>query len=352
MFDRLELQKNIDQRYSIRRLIDSMINEDNSLRLVVTDTSDMESYSMKLYLKGDQKLKSIYQNSDNYVIGQQDCVNNKILVNRLYGLPPTNIQEITNKMNPVFKHIQLPQCKSKINPGITLGHFSNLFTLPQGRRLDKKCLKYLNLTKHNSCIPFTKFIAKGLLNAIHIMNMGHVFYRHGNIYPHNIYLLSTPKDQIVYLDNMLADGKKYDNISEKPLKDDFNMLADTLLNLITGTNENIFVDPTTKNPIQITGAFDIYFAVKSYFEKNNLDINLFSYDLNLVGELLNEGKVLSKAELEYKLRDTVFNFIYRLKCVGITPSNQFLDISQAMQHRFIAGLEIDTEQWDSLPSDI
>jgi hypothetical protein len=122
--------------------------------------------------------------------------------------------------------------------------------------------------------------------------------------------------------------------------------------LITGTNENIFVDPTTKTPIQITGAFDIYFAVKSYFEKNNLDINLFSYDLNLVGELLNEGKILSKAELEYKLRDTVFNFIYRLKCVGITPSNQFLDISQAMQHRFIVGLEIDTEQWDSLPSDI
>jgi hypothetical protein len=329
-----------------------MINEDNSLRLVVSDTTDMDSYSMKLYLKGNQMNKKFYEFKDNYVNGQHDCSNNKIIVNRLYGLPPSNLKEITSKMKPVFKHIQFPVCKSKNNSGNTIGNFSNLFTLAEGRRLDKKCLKYLNLTKHNSCIPYIKLIAKGVLNAIHIMNMGHVFFRHGNIYPQNIYLLSTSKDHIVYLDNMLADGKKYDNISQKPFKDDFSMLGDTLLNLITGTNDDIFIDHETKNPIKITGAFDIYMAVKFYFEKHKLDINLFSYDLNLVGEILNEGKVLTRSEIEYKLRDTAFNFIYRLKCVGVTPSNQFLDISQAMQHRFITGLEIDTEQWDSLPSDI
>lgn len=329
-----------------------MINEDNTLRLIVSETTDMEAYSVKLYMKGDQKQKLFYENSDNYVNGQTDCSNNKIINNRLYGLPPSSVKEITDKDIPQFKHVKFPICRSKISSASTNGHFANIFTLPQGRRLDKKCLKYSNLTKHNSCIPYVKIIAKGLLNAIHIMNMGHTFYRHGNIYPHNIYLLSSTKDQVVYLDNMLVDGKKYDNIAQKPFKDDFHMIGDTLLDLITGTTENIFVDPDTGKPIEITGAADIYFAVKFYFQKRKLDINIISYDLNLVGSMFPEGRAMTRAELEYKLRDTVFNFIYRLKCVGIKPSNQFMEISQALEHRFITGLESDTERWDSLPSDL
>jgi hypothetical protein len=336
----------------IRRLQDSMINEDNTLRLVVSETTDMETFSMKLYMKGDQKQKNFYGFAENYVNGRDDCANNKIINNRLYGLPPTNTKDITDKDKPQFDHIKFPFCKSKISSAGTQGHFANVFTLPSGRRLDKKCLQYLKLNKHNSCIPYVKLVAKGLLNAIHIMNMGHTFYRHGNIYPHNIYLLSTSKEHTIYLDNMLVDGKKYDNISQKPFKDDFNMIADTLLNLITGTNEDIFVDPDTKKPIQVTGAADIYYAIKFYFKKRDLDINLITYDLNFVGEILKDGKALTRAELEYKLRDTVFNFIYRLKCVGIKPSNQFIDITQAMQHRFITGFENASEQWDSLPSDI
>jgi hypothetical protein len=328
-----------------------MINEDSTLRIVVSETTAMETFSLKLYLKGDTKQKSFYDFADNYANGKNDCANSKILNNRLYGLPPTSTRDLTDKDKPIIQHIKFPLCRSKLSTGGTQGHFTNIFTLPEGRRLDKKCLKYTNLTKHNSCIPHIKIIAKGLLNAIHLMNMGHTFYRHGNIYPHNIYLLSSNKEEFVYLDNMLVDAKKYDNIAQKPFKDDFDMIGDTLLNLISGTIENIFIDHAGK-PIQITGAADIYFAVKFYFEKRKLDINLLSYDLNLVAGTFPEGKVLTRSELEYKLRDTVFNFIYRLKCVGIKPSNQFMDISQAMQHRFITGLEIDTEQWDSLPSDI
>ena len=328
-----------------------MINEDNTIRMVVSDTVDMETYSMKFYMKGEQKLKAFYEFKDKYTNGQSDCDNNKVIVNRLYGLPPTSTQEITDKMKPIFPNIQFPKCKSNNNQSNLNGNFVNIFTIPEGRRLDKKCLKYLRLTKHNSCIPFIKVIAKGLINAVHIMNMGKVFFRHGNIYPHNIYLRSQPNEHVLYLDNMLVDSKKYDNIGAKPFKDDFDMIGNTLINLITGTNENILIDPKTKEPIKITGAFEIFFAIKDYLDSKNLDVKVFSYDLNIVGDIFPHGKALTKAEIEYRLRDTVFNFIYRLKCVGIHPSNQFMEISQVLQHKFIAGLDLDVEQWDSLAAD-
>jgi hypothetical protein len=345
------MQKQIDSRYTIRRIQDSMINEDNTLRFVVTDTNDMESYSLKLYMKGDQKKKEIYKNQDNFISGQKDCANNRVIINRLYGLPLSSTESITNKIKPKLEHILFPICHSKPSTKNKNGYLVNIMSLPEGLRLDKKCLKYHELNKANSCIPFVKLVAKGLLNAIHILNMGQNFFRHGNIYPHNIYLFTKGPEKSIYLDNMLIDGTKYDDITHKPFRDDFNMMADTLLNLVTGTNENVLIDQDTKNSITITGAYDIYHAVKSYFKKHNIYINLISKDLNIMGDTFKEGKALSKAEIEYRLKDSLFNFIYRLKCVGMTPSDQFVEISQAQQHRFIIGMDTDVEQWDSLPSD-
>jgi hypothetical protein len=346
------MQKQIDQRYSIRRVQDSMINEDNTLRIIVSDTVDMEVYSMKFYMKGNQKEKQFYNFKDKYTNGESDCSNNKIIINRLYGLPPASTVEITEKMNPVFPNIRFPVCKSSNNRSNANGIFVNIFTVAEGQRLDKKCLNYMSLTKHNSCIQYLRTIATELLNAIQIFNMGNTFFRHGNIYPQNIYLVSTPKKQIIYLDNMLVDPKKYDNIATKPFKDDFDMIGNLLINLITGTTENIFIDSETKKPIVVKGGFEIFQAVKDYFDKNKLEINIFSKDLNIVGELYIPGKAMSKAEIEYKLRDSVFNFIYRLKCVGTTPSNQFNEISDAFNHNFIKGFTAKTENWDSISSDL
>ena len=247
------MQKQIDQRYKIRRVQDTNIDEDNTLRLIVSDTIDMDVYSMKFYMKGNQKDKNFYYFRDRYTLGDNDCMNNKIIVHRLYGLPPREKVEITDKMKPVFPNIRFPECVSGNNNANSNGILMNLFTVAQGQRLDKKCLNYMNLTKHNSCIQYLKTIATELLNAVKIFNMGNTFFRHGNIYPHNIYLVSQPRKQIIYLDNMLVDHKKYDNISAKPFKDDFDMIGNTLINLITGTTENIFIDSVKKHLLLLRG---------------------------------------------------------------------------------------------------
>jgi hypothetical protein len=331
------------------------MNQDNTVRFIATDTTDMEPYSLKLFFKGDPSESKFYnQNNDpTYNLSVNECKNYKVIINRLYNKAQTNIHPISKNDHPIYDDINLPECLTVQDSGLLKTNFINIFSLPEGVKLDKKCLKGERLTKTNSCLPYLRIISSGLLHALDIFNMGNTFFKHGNIAPQNIYLAIRNDTQRVFLDNMVFDNNKYDNINQKPFRSDMNMMGDTLIQLITGTKKNIL-----KGPIE--GAFDIYHAVRKYFYDNHFDISLKSVALNMPANINDGyGKHMTRSELEFKLQKSVFNFIYRLKCTGTNPVNQFMDINQAINHDFIKTKDVSEnktvantgDQWDALPSD-
>jgi hypothetical protein len=348
-----KVQGDIDPRYNLLRLEDDFMNGDNSVRFVATDTTDLDTYTVKLYLKGTPTDGKFYNQNDDssFKDSLDDCRNHKIVMNRLYNKPATNVNPINYKTEtPIYTDIKLPACVTQKDSGGLKTDYLNIFTMADGERLDKKCLKGLELSKGNTCLPYLRLIVNGVLHAIKLYNMGNVFFKHGNIGLQNIFLLMKNDAEYVFLDNMLYDSTKYDDINNKPFKHDFNQLGDALIQLITGTHEPIIQEP-------LKSTFDLYHQIKTYFEINNLNVNINSAALNM-GNLGKDsgGKPMTKSEYEYKLQKSVFNFIYRLKCTGINPANQFQDIDQALNHDFIkaaqqTGPDSPGEKWDTLPSD-
>jgi hypothetical protein len=332
---------------------DEFMNSDNTLRFIAVDTTDLESVSIKMYFKGRPSSGNFYSQNDDPTFADSinECKNHKIINNRLYNKAVTNLQPINDQKDvPIFSDIKLPKCLTVADNGSLKTSYVNVFSLPEGSRLDQKCLKGDELNKSNSCLSYIRIISTGLLHSLKIFNMGNSFYRHGNIFPHNIYLLVKNDTQRIFLDNMLYDSNKYDDISQKPFKRDMNLMGDTLIQLLTGTSQEV-----VKAPIKST--FHLYHSIRKYFVDNNIDISLKSAAINM-GNNLKEGngKCVTMSEYEFKLQKSIFNFIYRLKCTGTEPSNQFMDLDQALKHDFIAsvsetGPKAPGEQWDSLPSD-
>lgn len=348
-----KIQLDIDPRYNIMNMQDKYMNPDNTIRFVATDTTDLESISLKLYFKGRASDRVFYsQNNDpTFTNSINECKNHKIINNRLYSKPMVNMEPINlEKDKPIFDDILVPRCLTQPDSGNLKTAYINIYSLPEGTRLDKKCLKGLELNKQNSCLPYVRTITTGLLHALKLFNMGSSFYRHGNIFPHNIYFNIKKDAQRVFLDNMLYDSNKYDDINQKPFRRDMHMMADSLISFITGSPTN-----PLKEPLRST--FEIYHGIKRYLWDNFIDLPLKSSAINMQSNMKEgNGKCVTKAEWEFKLLKSVFNFIYRLKCTGTDPYNQFMDIDQALHHDFItSGMEVGPtavgEQWDSSPAD-
>jgi hypothetical protein len=141
---------------------------------------------------------------------------------------------------------------------------------------------------------------------------------------------------------MLFDAVKYDDKNNKPFKSDFNLLADMLISLVTGTEEFKLKDP--KN------SFHIYSQIKKYYDKHQFPVGLRSYHLNMPKKFMATPKCVTLAELEWLLRDTFFNFIYRLKCTATNKQFRFVEIAQALKHGFLI-TKNESQTWDALPAE-
>ena len=332
-----------------------IINADNTVRFYVMDTTTKETMIMKLYFKGDPENRKFYQESEDpsFRDSVEECKDSKIITNRIFNKTITNTEAIVEgKDNTINANFEMTRCLTGSGSSGSNTAFFTIFSVPVGEKLSTKCLHDTQLNKDNSCAHYLKLISVGLLNGIKILNSGRNFYKHGNIRPHNIYLYVKNDTQKIFLDNMIYDKNVYDNMNDRPFKFDFNMLGETLLQLLTGTTktENVIL----KMP---DSTFQIYYQIRRYFLKYSIDVNLKVAALNIEGGILDYlGKCVTRAEYEYKLQKSIFNFIYRLKCSGTNPADQFMDIDQAINHEFIKsanglGDRKKIDSWDINPAD-
>jgi len=272
----------------------------------------------------------------------EDCNNHKNLINRLYNRKPDNEVPITKEDKPIYKSIGLPVCLSSKDPKGIKTHYMNVFALPVGQDLNTRCVVGQFLTRSNSCMLFLRKVAKAVLKVLSIFNAGTRFFKHGNLIPQNIYLYEKKDKNIVFVDNMLFDTVKYDDKDNKPFKSDFNLLADLLVTLLSGSEDFKLKEP--KN------TFHVYSQIKKYYEKHEFAVGLNTFHLNMPKKFMSTPKCVTLAELEWLLRDTYFNFVYRLKCTGTNKKFRFVEISQALKHAFM--LKPKTSQtWDALPAE-
>jgi len=143
---------------------------------------------------------------------------------------------------------------------------------------------------------------------------------------------------------MSYDEMKYDDPDMLPFKTDFNLLADLLIMVMVGSEEI-----KLKEPLKHT--FDLYRQIQGFVETRNLDINLRTKSLGVPNGFMKENaKCQTIAEHNFKLQNSVFNFIYRLKCVGVKFEEQFNEIQQALNHGFMKNID-ELEIWDGLPAE-
>jgi hypothetical protein len=319
------------------------------------DTTTKESLIMKLYFKGDPKNGKFYDESldPSFRSAVEDCKDSKLITNRLFNKTITYSEAIVEGMdNTVCQNFEMTRCLAGAGSSGAKTAYYSIFTIPTGEKLSTKCLHDMDLNKDNSCTHYLKLISAGLLNGIKTLNSGKSFYKHGNIRPHNVYMYLKNDTQKIFLDNMIYDKNVYDDLNDKPFKFDFNMLGETLLQFLAGTSktENVIL----KMP---DSTFQIYYQIRRYFLKHSIDVNLKVAALNIEGGILDYlGKCVTRAEYEYKLKKSIFNFIYRLKCSGTNPSDQFMDIDQALNHDFIKsansfGDRRNADSWDINPAD-
>ena len=84
--------------------------------------------------------------------------------------------------------------------------------------------------------------------------------------------------------------------------------------------------------------FDLFLQIREFIEDRNLEINLKTNNLGVPEGFMKDNlKCQTITELDHKLLNSIFNFIYRLKCSGTKSEDQFMEISQALDHQFING---------------
>ena len=338
------IQKMIDPRYELKFIMDDYMSEDKTLRFIASDVNLSDSRYAKLYFKGDPKNCEFHNHSRNPSFQEtlEDCTNHKKLVNRLYNRPANNDNPLTKNDKPIYDSIRLPQCISSKEPQGIKTHYLNIFELPSGEDLGTKCIVKDNLTKNNSCMIHLRKVSKAVLKVLTLFNAGKRFYKHGNLIAQNIYLYEGRKKRSIFIDNMLYDPVKYDDSRNKPFKSDFNMLADLLISLITGSQDFKLKEP--KN------TFDVYSQIKKYYKKNQLPVSLKTLHLNMPMKFMSTRKCVTLTELDWLLRDTFFNFVYRLKCTKTNKPLRFIEINQALQHGFLLNNKI-SQTWDALPAE-
>lgn len=298
------------------------------------DTTTKETLLLKLYFKGDPKKGEFYHEKTDpkFKMCSRDCQDSKFITNRVYGKPMTNTDSIVEgKDTLVYQNFENTRCIMESGASGAKTSYYSIFSIPQGEKLSEKCLHNQHLRYSNSCIGQLKLITGGIINGIKIFNSGKQFYKHANIRPNNIYLFRRNDTEKIILDNMVFDKETYDDPNHKPYKSDLNMLGETLIQLLSGTSDTKNVIKTVPN-----SPFSIYFQIRRYFLKNAINIKLKQRALGIKDDILNYlGKCITLAEYDYRLKKTIFNFIYRLKCSGTNPSDQFMDLDQALSHEFM-----------------
>lgn len=325
--------KSIDPRYKIIKLMDHIVNDDNSIRFFCVDTTSDRTVVIKVFFKGIPHNCEFYNQftDKGFIDSSRDCKNNQIINNRLYRLPKEYNQDYSKfEGKEIYPDVQFPLCNSSNSLQSGDNFFHQVYDLPSGENLNEKCIKEGQLDNTNTCIPFLRSITKGVLHGIDILNSGNSFYLHGNITPNNLYLKMWLGEQKVFLDNIKFDNQTYDDINKKPYKFDMNMLGDTLLQLLIGTTDPSAISYPIKN------AYDLYVKVKNYLRQRGIPLNIKSSALNVPAEIdSNNVKIVTAEEYMFKLSKSIFDMIYRLKNINVMPNNQFRSVSQALKHEFL-----------------
>jgi hypothetical protein len=298
------------------------------------DTTTKETLLLKLYFKGDPKSGEFYheKNDPNFKVSANDCQNSKLITNRVYGKPMTNTDSIVEGKDKLFySNFENTRCFMESGASGAKTAYYSIFSVPNGEKLSTKCLLGDKLTESNSCIGHLKLITGGVINGIKIFNSGKQFYKHSNIRPNNIYLYRRNDTEKIILDNMVYDKETYDDPNNKPYKSDLNMLGETLIQLLSGSSDSKDVIKSIPN-----SSFSIYYQIRKYFLKQGININLKQRALGIKNDIMNYlGKCVTLAEYDFILHKSIFNFIYRLKCSGTDPNDQFMDLNQALNHEFM-----------------
>jgi hypothetical protein len=339
-----QVQQQLDDRFVILRPYDSLINCDNTVRFYAMDSITKEVILLKLYFKGDAKNKIFFhENTDpKFKDNSQDCLNSKLILNRVYGKPLTNTDSIIEgKDKLVYPNFETTRCFMTSGGTGSKSAYYSIFEVPIGEKLSKKCL-HERLTNENSCIEFLKVTTAGVINGIKLLNTGKEFYKHGNIRPNNIYLYRRNDTEKIMLDSMVFDKETYDDPNNKPYRSDLNMLGETLIQLISG-NINI-IEVIKENP---DSTFNIFTQIRKYFKNKSIDISVKQRALGVKDDIQDYlGKQVTLAEYEFKLQKSIFNFIWRLKCTA-NSNNQFMDLDQVLQHEFMKDANETKDQKDN-----
>merc|ERR1711957_719256 len=108
-----KIQAQLDDRFTVLRPYDGLISTDNSIRFYAMDTTTKETLLLKLYFKGDPKNREFYhENTDpKFKVSIQDCLNTKLITNRVYGKPMTNTDTIVEGKDKLFyENIETTRC--------------------------------------------------------------------------------------------------------------------------------------------------------------------------------------------------------------------------------------------------
>ena len=331
-----QIIKAIDSRYQILKLVDQKVGEDNSARFFCLDKTNNKTVSLKLFFKGMPHNCEFFNLAEDKVSTEasRDCKNINIINNRLYNLPPDFEPNKTGyekyKGKEMFKDIQFPVCKGTNSNSGGVSNFYQIYDLPEGENLKQKCILERNNTNEKSCIPILRTVAQGVLHGIQILNFGNKFFLHGNIEPNSLYIKLWSGENKIFLDNIKFETNNYNDKQNKPSSIDMDMLGDTLLKLLLGT-DNL---KSFKFPIK--SSFDLYVKTKEYFKTQGLLINIKNQALNVPADIdSGTPKIVNLAENLDKLSKSIFDFIYKLKNTNVQPNNQFLEAAQALKHPFI-----------------
>jgi hypothetical protein len=321
-----ELVKKVDAKYSIKGLFSKEMSTDNTIRLYTTKNNG-KSYVARAFFKGDPSQCTLInnQNLPGFKENQKDCEKHIEMNKRL----------TTEKS---YTDIEFPICVEANSETSGESFFYEIFELPKGENLHDKCIKQ-NIQDYddtNSCIPYLKTIATGVLHGVDILNRGTTFIEHGNLTPKNIYLQITTDKKLIFLDNFTFTPNPSTDITKKPEKTDLNTLGSTLLKIIAGTEDIGFAKDSSSG-------YEIYCKTLKHFKEKGVSVDLKSSFLG-VPQILKSGssKLGSLEEFKEKFEGSIFNFIFYLMS---SETNS----SQALLNKYIASKAVLSE--DDSPAD-
>lgn len=219
--------------FRLRNLVDTTINQDNSLRFYTVKNGRTSQIIMKLYFKGKPEKCEFYNGEKDkfFKNALNDCLNHELIQKRLWkGKIPTK-EDFAKKgkkgaPTPKYKDILFPRCLTDLKGPPVQSNFYNIFTVPKGITFEERCIHGLNLNQKNTCIEYISDISRAIVHGLDLLNSGDKWLKHGSIFLKNAYLYIQKDNKVkVYLDNMRFETTKYEDKNNMPFKDDFMLLG-------------------------------------------------------------------------------------------------------------------------------